>query len=419
MSTANRAEKWGAVADAATGKGDWGEAVTILKSLDGRLEKVEKAYQSIPDLGLSGVNGLTTAPRDDAGRHGFKSLGHFLHDVRKMAQSGPQDTTPVFKAWQGYVEKAASGVNELVGSEGAFLVPPTFSSEILRRTYDNDLLSRTKPYTTSGNDMSIPAIDETSRANGSRFGGVQMYWDAEASQYQATKPAWSRVELKLKKLTGLVHVTDEMIADTGTAMEGHLFDLFSEETAFKMGDAIVNGSGAGMPQGVLNSLALVTVSKETGQAAASLLFENINKMWQRMYAPSRKNAIWLVNQDIEAALDGLAITIGTGGFPAYMPPGGLSEKPYATLKGRPVMPVEFCATLGTVGDILLLDLSQYLTLRKGEAQQASSIHFKFDTGEQSFRITFRADGRGWWQNSLTPYKGANTLSPFIALETRA
>lgn len=396
------------------------ELVTELRALRGEINDLKTKSATLAD-GHDAIQKALTVPaeaRDAAaeGRFGFKSLGHFCHDVRANAVN--QEVSPVFKSWQGYVAKA-SGSNELVGSEGGFLVPPSFSTELLKRTYDNDLLSKTRPYTTSGNDMSIPAIDETSRADGSRFGGVRMYWEAEAAQYTATKPSYNKVELKLKKLTGLVHVTDELIADSGMAMEGHLFDLFASETAFKLGDAIINGTGAGMPQGVLNSPALVSVSKETGQAAATLLFENINKMWQRMYAPSRQSAVWLINQDIEAALDGLAVTVGTGGLPAYLPPGGVSDKPYATLKGRPVMPVEFCATLGTVGDILLLDLSQYLTLRKGEAQQATSIHFKFDTGEQSFRITYRADGRGWWQAPLTPFKGSNTLSPFVALSTRS
>jgi HK97 family phage major capsid protein len=398
----------------------------ILEALAGfraEVAEVKKMAQTPADgAGADAINKAYRTPAvardpDEEGRHGFKSLTHFCHDIW-AAETGSKEVSPVLKSWNQVV-KAASGLNELVGSEGGFLVPPTFSNELLKRTYDNDLLSRTRSSTTTGNDMTWPAIDETSRADGSRFGGVRMYWDAEAAQYTSSKPAYNKIELKLKKLTGLAYVTDEMIQDSGTAMESHLFDLFSQETAFKMGDAIVNGSGAGMPQGILNSGCLVSVSKETGQAAATLLFENINKMWQRMYAPSRMNAVWLINQDIEAALDGLAINVGTGGLPVYLPPGGLSEKPYATLKGRPVMPVEFCATLGTVGDIILVDLSQYLTLRKGEATQATSIHFKFDTGEQAFRITFRADGRMWWTSALTPFKGSNTLSPVVALATRS
>jgi HK97 family phage major capsid protein len=102
-----------------------------------------------------------------------------------------------------------------------------------------------------------------------------------------------------------------------------------------------------------------------------------------------------------------------------MPAGGMSGLPYATLFGRPVIPVEYCATLGTVGDIILADFNEYLLARKGGLQTASSIHFRFDYDETVFRFVLRLDGQPAWNAPLTPFKGSNTLSPFVALATRA
>ena len=377
---------------------------------------VEKAKQPIYPAGVSPAKVFAAAatPADKPTGGGFKSFGHYLHDVRQAAFGQQSD---VLKAWQ--TKANADGLNETVGSEGGFLVPPEFSNELLRRTYDNDLLSRTKTYTCTGNSLSIPAIDETSRVDGSRFGGVRAYWESEAATKTASQPAYDKVTLTLKKLIGLCYVTDELLDDSGIALEQHLMDLFAQELAFKLGDAIINGTGAGMPQGVLNAPALVSVSKETGQAAATILFENINKMWARMYAPSRKDAVWFINQDVEPQLHGLAVNVGTGGLPAYLPPGGLNDQPYGMLKGRPIVPVEFCQTVGTVGDIIFADLSQYLVLKKGEAQSESSIHFKFDTDQTAFRVVMRADGRVWWTSALVPKNGSNTLSCIVALATRA
>ena len=347
---------------------------------------------------------------------GFQSLNHFCHDVRNAGiPSGPG----VSKSLMEWSTKAATGLNETAGAEGGFLVPPEFSNELMRRTYENDLLSRCKSYTCGGNSLVIPAVDETSRADGSRFGGVRGYWEAEANQFTSTKPRFSRLELVLKKLIALWYVTDELLQDSGTPMQQLLTDLFAQEIAFKMGDAIVNGTGSGMPQGLLNSPATVSVSKETGQAAATVVFENITKMWQRMWAPSRANAVWLIHQDIEHQLASLALNIGTAGTAAYLPAGGLSDTPYAKLMGRPVIPVEFCATLGTVGDIILVDFSQYLVLRKGESQSESSIHLRFDFAETAFRVIMRADGRCWWNSALVPKSGTNSLAPQVTLATRS
>jgi HK97 family phage major capsid protein len=141
-------------------------------------------------------------------------------------------------------------------------------------------------------------------------------------------------------------------------------------------------------------------------------------MWSRLYAPSRPNSVWLINQDVEPELHKMGLETKTpiAGALVYMPPGGLSQAPYGTLMGRPVIPIEVCQTMGTSGDIILADLSQYILIDKGGLQSASSIHFKFTTDETAFRFVFRVDGQPWWSTALVPFKGtSNTLSPFVVL----
>ena len=136
--------------------------------------------------------------------------------------------------------------------------------------------------------------------------------------------------------------------------------------------------------------------------------------------PSRPNSVWLINQDIEPDLHTMSIAVGTGGIPVYMPANGLSQQPYGTLYGRPVLPIWQCQTLGTAGDIILADMSQYLLAEKGGIQSASSIHVKFQYDETAFRFVMRLDGQPWWNSALTPFKGGatKTLSPFVVLESR-
>ena len=58
-------------------------------------------------------------------------------------------------------------------------------------------------------------------------------------------------------------------------------------------------------------------------------------------------------------------------------------------------------------------------IRKGGVQQASSMHVRFTTGEQTFRAFYRVDGQAVPRAALTPFKGSATLSPFVVLDTRA
>ena len=187
---------------------------------------------------------------------------------------------------------------------------------------------------------------------------------------------------------------------------------------FMIEDSVYRGTGAGMPQGFLNAPCKVTVPIEKGQATQTIVYQNLINMWSRMWNRSRFNACWFINQDVERQLYQVNQVIGTAGVPVYLPPGGLSEKPYATLFGRPVVPVEYAETLGTEGDIVLADLSQYVMADKNAMQQMSSIHVRFLTDEMTFRITYRCDGQPIWQAPLTPYRGTQTKSPFVTLAGR-
>jgi len=245
-----------------------------------------------------------------------------------------------------------------------------------------------------------------------------MYWAAEAGTKTASTPAFRQIRQKKKKLIGLCYATDELLQDA-VALETYIMKKFGEEMGFKLDDAILRGTGAGQPLGILNSPCLVTVAKETNQGAATIEAENIMKMRARLWSKSRKNSVWLINQDIEPQLHALNLAVGTGGIPVYMPANGLSQEPYDTLYGRPVLPIEQCSTLGTVGDIALVDLTQYLMIDKGQLAATSSIHVKFVYDETAFRFVYRCDGQPWWNSALTPYKGTNTQSPFVVLATRA
>jgi len=138
-----------------------------------------------------------------------------------------------------------------------------------------------------------------------------------------------------------------------------------------------------------------------------------------MFARNRANGVWLVNQDVDTALESLSAVVGVGGVPVWLPAGGLAEAPNARLKGRPVIPVEYAATLGTVGDIVFWDPTQYVVIEKGGIQAASSMHVAFITDEMAFRVIYRIDGAPLWHSALTPFHGTSTLSPFISLATRA
>lgn len=374
----------------------------------------------------------------------FANVGQFFSAVRRNVGSAPAvaiQNDPLMKSYQqGYgnwrkglldeyqtkgfdysMKTSPVGLNETIGADGGFLVPPQFVQQLLQRTYDNDLLSRTTLFPMTSNELKIPAIAETSRKDGSRFGGIFSYWEGEGQTGTESKPSFMQVGLKLNKLFLLVRATDELLEDSGIALPQFIDTVASEELAFRIGAALIQGDGVAKPLGIMNAPCLKTVSADAGQTSASgqyLTTNNIQQMWMNMFGGCRKNAVWFINQELEPYLNQLTLGVGTGGVVTYLPPGGLSSAPYGTLMGKPVIPIEFCSAPGTAGDIILADMTTMLSGTRGGMQSAVSIHVYFESAEQVFRFILRVAGTPWWIQPLTPYLGNVTKSCFVALASR-
>lgn len=347
----------------------------------------------------------------------FKSFGEFIGAV---VQAGDPNTSMQDRDSRLNYQ-AVAGASEGIASDGGFLVQQDFASELLSKAYGvGEILPRVRkvPISPNANGLSLNVVDETSRATGSRFGGVQMYWKGEGEAPTAKKPKFRQMDLKLKKLIGLMYSTDELLQDS-VAFSSIAEQAFSEELNFMIEESIIEGTGAGQPKGIKNAGCMVTQAKESGQAADTVVYANVLKMWSRLWARSRGNAVWLINQDVEPQLGQMSVD-GSGNSPVYLPPGQTAaNSPYGTLFGRPVVPIEHAETVGDLGDITLADFSQYLMIDKGQPKQDYSIHVRFIYDEQAFRIVYRADGQPIWNSALTPKKGSNTVSPFVNLAARA
>lgn len=353
-------------------------------------------------------------PRDPvvAQQGGFRDFGEFAVAVCRGSRRANASIDPrlVFDAPTSYG-------NEGVGADGGFAVPPAFKAEIMELIEDEEnLLARTDQLTTGSNNLTLPT-DETTPWQTS--GGIQAYWEGEGNQLTQSKPDLKSNTHRLKKLTALVPMTEELLEDA-SAMDSYLRRKVPSKMDFKITNAIINGTGSGQPLGFRNSGALIQVAKESGQTADTVVYENIVKMWSRMYGPSRRNAIWLINQDIEPQLDTMSFEGTSSSVPVYLPPGGVADAPYGRLKGRPVIPTQAAKTLGDEGDIMLVDLKQYMSLIKtGGMRSDVSMHLYFDYDMMAFRFILRIDGQPYLSAPIDPLNGTSTLSPFVSLAARA
>lgn len=403
---------------------------TTLESIKAQSDKVDdlQIREALLMQALNTAEGKENPPQSKKlGQNGgFRSLGEFASAVHNACTLNATVDSRL-------VRNDASGANETTGADGGYLVPPDYAAGIIDLIQEQSiLLPQARRVTIAGNRLIEAYLVESKRDDGHRHGGVLAYWKGEAQQYKASKPTFGERTTQLDKLTAICPVTEELLMDE-PAIESTLDTKVAQEFAWKADAAIFGGSGSGsMPLGMVmptTNTALVTVDKESGQAAGTVNVQNILKMWNRMPAQCRANAKWYINQDLELQLMQLmmgtdtvatsdsGVTVSFGG-PLWLPAGAYGNE-NGKLLGRDVIPLEQAAAVGAVGDIAFLDATQYLIVERAGINKQTSMHMYFDTDEVAFKFSWRVGGRPDWMTAITGANSTIARSPYVALAARA
>ena len=426
-------EQIGEAAKTAVAEGLQGLDEKIDEKLSALKPKEPEAESETKDEEVDGEKSVTNAEAKDTEYErtggygkGKGSFGQFCRDVY-LYSKGVQEGTPLperLVKWRKFVAEQKPTMQEGHDEQGGFLVPADVGPHVPATSLEADIASANgaRNFELRGNRLVLTADVDATHV-GSFFGGVTIYRPDEAGAKTASKPTYRQMTLTLHKLIGMVDVTDELLEDASVlALEQDLSYKFTAAINFTKDEDYIVGTGVGQALGLLSAITpggpVISVAARPAQPAATIIWENIIDMWSRMHARSKANAVWMVNHGCFPQLATMNMAVGAGGAPVYLPANGAAGRPYSTLMGRPLIETEKCVALGTVGDIILADWSQYLTASKpGGIQSASSMHLYFNYDKTVFRFVLRYDGQPSWAIDLTPRNGP-TVSPFVVLATR-
>jgi HK97 family phage major capsid protein len=360
----------------------------------------------------SGRETTTVTPNVDP-RFGFKDLGHMALTVRDAVVNGRH--SPLLDAIKsGAVYNAGTGFAQDTNSTEGWEVAPEFKAAIWDLTFEGtDLMGLLEMEPTNSNSVEM-GKDETTPWGST---GVQALWRVEAETMTATSMALSGVRTELNELYAFVAATEELLNDA-PRLQDRLTKKAAAAIEWVGSEGFYGGDGVGKPLGFTRSPALITVSKESGQAAGTLNVTNIAKMYSQLYVGNGANVLWLGNSTILTQLIQLVI----GNVPVWLPMNeGFKGKPGGNLLGIPLMFTEHNSGLGALNDLILVNLAGYYSAkRSGGPEYAESIHIYFDTGKKAFRWTFRIGGRPILSGAIQPPTGKNGVakSHFVNLQAR-
>lgn len=346
---------------------------------------------------------------EDPKKAGFKSHHDFLSAVREAANGHLDQRLNNLRP-----KKLAVGSDEqstFNDPYGGFLIPEAYAPGLMSLGVEDDPVA--------GRVMQLPMGSPTVKVlarvdknhTSSVSGGLRVYRREESGPGTSSRMQVEKISLEATSLFGLAYATEELIADSPQSFVALLEAGFRDEFQNELLNERMNGTGVGEFEGALNSACLVTVAKESGQAADTITFDNVVKMRARSWGYG--NAIWMANQDCLPQLAKL-----NDGTNHIWQPSAREDVP-DLLMGRPLFFTEYCKTVGDLGDIMCINWSQFLEGTYQPMNSASSIHCRFETHEQTFKFWMRNAGRWWWRSALTPKNSSNTLSPVVALAARA
>ena len=339
----------------------------------------------------------------------------YLKDVRESAAG----TTPerLTKAME-IAAKAAGTPGQIIGNDpdAGFAVPTETRIQLEGATLEASPVRQSATIVPlSTKTLNVTRIKDYTHASGYISGGAQAYWGSENGALTASKIQLEQVKLDLQPLTALGYMSHQamtfsmisgglLIQELGQAM------AFAEEGAF-----LTDGTGAGMPQAIMNATAKIAITRDT---TVRVLAVDIWSMLARLRIKNPAAVKWIANQELLPQFAQLNIAVGTGGAPIWIPANDATKGFPGTLYGYPVQWSEYPEALGTAGDLILGDFSQYEIGDYVQGPEAAeSMHIKFIEAQTAFRIIKYVDGQVSPTKVFTPKHGA-TRASFVHLTTK-
>jgi HK97 family phage major capsid protein len=244
-------------------------------ALGKEVERLERQASIDAELAAPTSNAITNVPHKESSE-------------TKTGRARDEYRRDFFAALRG--KPVTNVLSEGVDADGGYLVPTEFERTIVQGLNEANVVRTLAKTISTSVERKVPIAATPSTAT----------WVAENGAIPESGVAFSQKTLDAFKLTDLIKVSVELLADSMFELESYLVAEFARALGVAEEEAFINGDGAGRPTGIFDAANGGTVGATAGGSTA-IAFDDIINLVYALKSPYRRNAVFLTNDSTVSA----------------------------------------------------------------------------------------------------------------------
>ncbi|MDO8751146.1 MAG: phage major capsid protein [Dehalococcoidia bacterium] len=254
-------------------------------------------------LGMSPAGGMDIEVREKNGRKSIliSDDGEMLVNPNVYKTLTNPDYGRAFKSYLRLGQNGMSGdalktLQEGSDPAGGYTVPEELLNRLIaREPAPRTLQSKVTRVTTSRDALNVPQLIYTT--DNQYTSGMRVTWTGEipasATTHNVTDPSFGQVHIPVWTAMMSLPLTNDLIEDSTVNLISFMSDKFNETIELLYENMLINGTGVGQPEGIINN---GSVSSINSGAAAALTWDGLTSLLYALPEQYDQNAVVAMNK---------------------------------------------------------------------------------------------------------------------------
>jgi len=266
---------------------------------------------------------------------------------------------------------------------GGYTVPEDFRLPVLDLPPEPPrLLDRVTVVPCPTGEITMP---KSVQSDSDEFGGMTGQWISEAGEKPKTDTNFEQVKIAAHEYAMHTQISHRLLSRSAIGMEQWITTKGRQVCLDALDTAIATGDGSGKPLGMLQTAGIRTVARDT---AGAVTWEDLIDLKYALRPNHRAGGVFIAEDGVIQSLEKQKDNDGRPLFSA-----STANGVYDRLVGYPYISTTRLPSIGTEGDVMFANLSDYYLAMEEDIVVKRSDDFAFTNNVATIAIFFVAGGK--------------------------